>query len=261
MIGDGSSRPPARLRPSTPWEPTGRVDFALLSTPLRVVGAASFVLFLALEMPWYTIGAKFGTAALSGSANAMVAGGWRWVLWVVALALVVYVFLQSVTSWQDPVWLRRERVIIGAAGLDLLLVLLAMFVDKPRPPLSSLVAAAGGAVHTGWGAWLALVASIIALAAAVVDVGRYEPRPIPFRSPAGARGDEAQTASPVEPFTAEPFTAEPAAAPPGARPLGPDLPADPSETARRMPRQRPAVAGGDPPTGWMPPQPPPPPPL
>jgi hypothetical protein len=239
------------------WVPTGRVDVDRLDTSIRVVGGASLLLFVSLQLPWYTISAAVGSLGLSGSASAMVAGGWRWILFLLSLAVVVYVFLRSVTSWRDPAWLHRELALVVASVLNLVMVALGAFADKPAPPLSTIAASRAGGVETAWGAWVALFAAVVAVAAAVWGYLRppaAEPRTVrslPLVTPDTDEGDLEEQA-----------VVEPAPIPPGAKIAGPALPPEPMVRPRHRARPpKPAEPGTDPPTGWMPPQPPPPPPL
>jgi len=174
------SRPRRRSRARSdahePWAPLGRIDFSRLDVTTRVIGGASLVLFLALEMTWYTTAPTSRTAGFTGSASAMIAGGWRWLLWVGCLSIVGYVFLESVTSFQPPKWLRREETLAAVTGLNLVLVLIGALVDTPLPPLGGARTAAGQSVGTSWGAWIALTAALAASAASLLALKERVPR-------------------------------------------------------------------------------------
>jgi hypothetical protein len=236
-----------------PWAPVGDVDFNRLDVPTLVFGAASLALFLCLQLPWYTRSA----GGLAGSASAMVAGGWRWLIWLLSLSSVVFVFLESVTSLRLPAFLTHDRwrheVFAVAAGVDLLLVFLAAFAAKSQPP-ALLAVPAGTAVSTTFGAYLGLLAAVVAVAATVP----------------GLRGDRRVSAAGNRATPSPRRAAAPGAAPPPSGPTygpgagGGSRTVGAAPEAHRRPAgppQRPAAPGSDPPTGWMPPQPPPPPPL
>jgi hypothetical protein len=273
----------------------GRIDFARLNVATRVIGVASLVLFLALEMPWYTTAPAAMTGGLSGSANAMIAGGWRWLLWLGCLSVVCYVFLEAVTTFRAPKWLRREETLIAVTGLNLVLVLVGILVDAPLPPLGGR-AAAGQSVGTSWGAWISLAAAAAALAASLLalrdrvpstpsdlpeelplHVQMIEPEPV-VRRPLHARVSEPDpmVERPRHARTAESDAAELREAlleASGLQALDAPVPAHAARARRAMaepvwmprPESRESVEvpepGGDPPADWMPPQPPPPPPL
>jgi hypothetical protein len=146
----------------------GRIDFTRLDVRTRVIGGASLLLFLALEMPWYTTAPRPGVGGLTGSSNAMVAGGWRWLLWAGCLSVVGYVFLESVTSFERPTWLRREETLTAITGLNLLLVLIGALVDSPLPRLGGTRLATLQSAGTSWGAWIALAAATAAAGASLL---------------------------------------------------------------------------------------------
>jgi hypothetical protein len=247
---DGAGDPPA-------WHPVGRIDLARLSPTAKAQAVLAFLLFLSLQLPWYTSSAS----GVSGSASAMVAGGWRWLIWLLSLATAVYVALGAVTSWHEPAFMvrRRLQVLIGVGALDVLLVLIAAFGTKAHPP-SVLPFSSAAAVGTGVGAVLGLLLALGVLAVAVLDLINASPRAA-TSGIAGRRG-----AVPGEDDVPTRVVGDVAAASRSADPLR-IPPADPAPPAPRpagsggYPPQRPAEPGSGPPTGWMPPQPPPPPPL
>jgi hypothetical protein len=225
------------------WRPVGRIDFGRLDLIARIEGGAALLLFLSLQLPWYTR----SSAVLSGSASAMIGGGFRWLIWVISLATAVYVFLGSVTSFRQPAWLatpgRRRQILVAAAAIDFLLVILAAFVSKAQPPAAAPIPS-GTSVGTAIGAYLGLLLALAVLAASgsrFATLGATAPAPAAGRRRVAQAGPRA------------------AAQRPGDTAAGP-LPARPAEPPP-MPPMRPAEPGSGPPTGWMPPQPPPPPPL
>lgn len=249
------------------WQPTGRVDLARLPQTSLAQGAGALLLFLSLQLPWYT----FSTTGATGSASAMVAGGWRWLIWLISLGTVVYFFLTSVTTWRDPPWLseggRRSQVLAGVAGLNFVLVLIAAFASKATPP-SVVPLPHGTGVGTAVGAYLAIILALAVLVAAVLEL--LEPAPRVGGHP-GARRVGPPAPEPSGPPAGPPAEMR-STAPPAAAPVPPSValeggrrtPASPERLPRppqQQPPQRPAEPGSGPPTGWMPPQPPPPPPL
>ncbi len=148
------------------WAPSGSFDVRRLDLVTRLLGVSSLALFLALELPWYTTAHVSSTLGVSGSANAMVAGGWRFLIWIISLATVLLVTLEATTAWRPPPWFRREQVLLAATGANLLLVLVACFVARQMPPLGRSAAAAGQTVSMGAGAWLGLLFAVGAAASA-----------------------------------------------------------------------------------------------
>jgi hypothetical protein len=154
------------------------------------VGIGSFLVVISLFFPWYsfaaspaqasaqvtiaqqqlmlaicrdrpdvcssTVAPKFSVSALDG-----VAGGWRFLILVVAIIIVLYVLsrtLEVVTRAVPYHW----QVLVGATALQALLVLIA-FLANPLGILGSL-----GSSSWAFGAFLALIAAVAALVGAFV---------------------------------------------------------------------------------------------
>jgi hypothetical protein len=101
-------------------------DAARLSQADRIAGASSVVLLISLFLPWYSVSA-FG---ISVSWSGMTAHGYLWIVFILCLAIVAFLVFGAGYA-QLPVRLPagREMILLGATGLNLLLVLLAFFVS------------------------------------------------------------------------------------------------------------------------------------
>jgi hypothetical protein len=148
------------------WNHSGRLDFRRLDPSLLVLGAATLLLFVALQLPWYTFSVPGRKTPTTGSASAMIAGGWRYVIWAFAIATILLLFLESVTTWKRPSWLRRYEVLLTVAVVDLVLVIVAGLVSKGVPPHHAVTVVRSGAIDTAIGAWVALGAAAVAVGAA-----------------------------------------------------------------------------------------------
>lgn len=157
---------------SKAWSHGGQIDFTRLDVSLRVLFATTFALFIALQLPWYTFHIDRPHGPATGSASAMAAGGWRYLIWTLVLLTLVFLFLESVTSWKRPGWLKRYEILLGVAVVDLVLVLVAGLAVKGVPPHPRGLPVPDGALQTSFGAWIALILAITALAAAIA--GRDE---------------------------------------------------------------------------------------
>jgi hypothetical protein len=116
----------------------------------KLVGGASFVVLISLFLPWFTVG-----NGVSISWTGIGAHGWLWLVIIISVVILGYLLLAALYQelpFRLPV--PRDLVLLGAAGLNLLLVFIA-FVLKPY-----------AAFGVGWGigAILALVAAIVAVA-------------------------------------------------------------------------------------------------
>lgn len=151
---------------SKAWGHSGSIDFTRLDVPLRVSAGATLALFIALQLPWYTFAVPSAKGVSHGSASAMVAGGWRYVIWGLALATLGVLFLESVTSFKRPSWLPRYEVLMGVAVVNLVLVLIAGVATSAVPPHYHGTVPSHD-LGTSFGVWVALSAAAVAVAAAI----------------------------------------------------------------------------------------------
>ena len=159
--GDQPPFPPGQYQPGTSGGFTQRqsslppVNFDLnrLTTVDKIVAVASLVTMISLWLPWFT--ASYLT--VSGSISGTGYHGWLWLEFFVALILIVY--LAARAAWdQLPFGLPvgHQPLLIAGTGLQFLLILIGFF-DMP-----SSNGLAGYSVGWGFGAFLALIASIVA---------------------------------------------------------------------------------------------------
>jgi hypothetical protein len=109
-------------------------------------------------LTWYSTDG-FSTSALGSSANgAQVSGGWRVLILVVDILVLLYLFLRTMMPRGLHLPLPHWQLLTVALGLQVLLTLIA-FLVKP-----------GEGVHWSWGygAFVGLVAAIIALAGGIM---------------------------------------------------------------------------------------------
>jgi hypothetical protein len=139
--------------PATSGKPAAKFDFARLSQKDRIVGIASLVLLISLYLDWFGVSVVgVGSSAASG----MTAHGYLWIVFILCLVIVGYfvaVALFDKLPFDLPV--AAEHLLFGATLINFVLTLIA-FVFKP--------AGFGVAVGYRFGAFIALVASIVALA-------------------------------------------------------------------------------------------------
>jgi hypothetical protein len=141
--GQPGSGPPAQHH-----GPPFAFDLKRLSRVDQVIGGASLVLIITLFLPWFGV---FGFTVSGFSAH-----GYLFIPLLTAIILVGYLVIRA--GWDDPPMrlpVAHAPLLLVGTGLQFLIVLLA-FLFKP-----------GG---TSWqfGAFLALIAALVAFAAIVV---------------------------------------------------------------------------------------------
>lgn len=125
------------------------------------MGVASLILLISLFLPWFDASVTgFG----GGSESGMDAHGWLWIVFIVVLAILAYLVLKA--GFGDLPFtmpLPQELILLGATGLDLLLVLIGFLLKPTVPSLQGFDA--NVSVSIGWdvGSILALIAAIVAV--------------------------------------------------------------------------------------------------
>jgi hypothetical protein len=147
----GPIRGGASALPPVKW------DLTRLTKIDKIVAGATLVTMISLWLPWYT--AKYSELGVtsSGSVSGTSYHGWLWLEFILALALIGYIAARA--AWDTlPVRLPvpHETVLIAATGLQFLLILIA-FIAVP-----STHGLANYSVGWGFGAFLALIASLVA---------------------------------------------------------------------------------------------------
>jgi hypothetical protein len=128
-----------------------------------IAGIASVVVLISLFLPWFNgsvsanndVGLAVQTASESGTGG----HGWLWLVFIVALLIVAFLVLMAgfqALPFKLP--LPNDQVLLIAAGVNLVLIFIA-FLLKP-----STDGIAGVSITWGIGAYLDLVAAIVAVA-------------------------------------------------------------------------------------------------
>ena len=143
----GAAIRPTVVRRPPPKRP-GRTRQRLnaLSRQELIFGPATLVLLISLWLPWYRIG-PFTVSGIS-------AHGWLFLAAMDSIIVVLYVLVTAfgVGDLADQGRLPKEQLLAILTGVNLALVVLLGFLLKPT-----------GSSWT-WGAYLALVAAIVAFA-------------------------------------------------------------------------------------------------
>jgi hypothetical protein len=136
-------RPPLVARPTPRRVKKSRQRLHALSTKDRVVGPATLVLLISFWLPWYSFGPL--------SANGLSAHGWLFIAELDSIVLVLYVLIIAfgVGDLAEQGRLSKDQLLALITGVNLALVVLG-FLLKPA------------GFSWSWGAYLALVASLVA---------------------------------------------------------------------------------------------------
>lgn len=125
----------------------------------RIVGVATLVLFISLFFPWYGVSATGVSITADGLWH-----GYEYITLIVCILMLVYLLARALwppLSERAPAG--HEQMLTAAALVNLILVIIG-FVLKPT----------GTGVAVGWrfGAFLALIAAIIAFAPKLVPAAQ-----------------------------------------------------------------------------------------
>jgi hypothetical protein len=144
--------PQGAPRPAADTNPRPQVNFDLKSIGHadRLAGGGTLVLFIALFLPWFKVDFTFGTASASG----LSIHGYLYITLILCLAIIAFVIVEALGVWKLPSssQVGREQLLLIATTINLVLVLIA-FLFKPG----------GHGVGWDWGAFVALVAAVVAV--------------------------------------------------------------------------------------------------
>lgn len=146
----GSAPPPPTSPPPAAARPQVNFDWKSISHADRLAGGGTLVLFIVLFLPWFKVDFTFGTASASG----LSIHGYLYITLILSLAIIAFVVAESLGLWKLPSssQVGREQLLLIATTINLVLVLIA-FLFKPG----------GNGVGWDWGAFVALVAAVVAV--------------------------------------------------------------------------------------------------
>jgi hypothetical protein len=128
-----------------------------------IAGIASLVVLISLFLPWFdgSVSANndAGLAVQTATESGTGGHGWLWLVFIIALAIVAFLVLMAgfqALPFKLP--LPNDQVLLIAAGVNLLLVFIAFLL---KPGTDNI---AGVSITWGIGAYLDLVAAIVAVA-------------------------------------------------------------------------------------------------
>jgi hypothetical protein len=151
-------RPTVMSRPSPKRSGKAQQRLSALSSGERVLGVATLVLLVSFWLPWYRVGPL--------SASGLSVHGWLFLAVMDSIVLVLYVLIKAfgVGDLADQGRLAKDQLLAVLTGVNLALVVVLGFLLKPV------------GVSWSWGAYLALVAAIVAFLPFGVPVLRAQRR-------------------------------------------------------------------------------------
>jgi len=143
-------------------------DASRWTTADKITGIASIVLLISLFLEWFTVsvstsvnGVNFGG---SGGGSGVAAHGYLYLVFFICLAIIaVEVMKAGFSEMPFKLPINIERLLLIATVINLVVVVLA-FLLKPAAGISAL----GFHVSWAYGAFLSLIAALVAAAPLVV---------------------------------------------------------------------------------------------
>jgi hypothetical protein len=127
-----------------------KFDVARWTKVDRIVGIATFVLFISLFLDWFGVSFGIYSAAESG----LSAHGYLYIDLILCLLILIYLVIKaSFDEMPFKLPVAEDMLFFGATGINFLLVLIG-FLLKPG----------GSAVGWRYGAFIGLIAAIVAVA-------------------------------------------------------------------------------------------------
>jgi hypothetical protein len=141
---------PGAARPAGAPASAFKFEVSRWSRADQIAGGATLLLFISLFLPWFGI----SIGGFGGTADGLSAHGYLYITLILCLAILAYlVLVAGFERLPFTLPLSHEQVMLAATGINFVLVLIA-FVFKPG----------GGGVGWRFGAFVGLIAAIVAVA-------------------------------------------------------------------------------------------------
>ncbi len=130
-----------------------------------ILGFTTVAVLASLFMPWFTvtgIGSGVG-ASISGTG----AHGYLWLVFALDLVVLCVLVVPDLIARAPARLPSNHQLVVGASGLNFLLVLLGFLARPTATAAGALFTSTGASVGVTYGAFIALVAVILAFLAAV----------------------------------------------------------------------------------------------
>ncbi|MFZ0664657.1 MAG: zinc ribbon domain-containing protein [Acidimicrobiales bacterium] len=128
------------------------IDFKRLGMGDYIAGVGTLILFISLFLNWYSYSGYGSVTALGNGA-----GGWRFLILILNLVVIGYLIARAMVKHGMRLPIPHWQLLTGILGLQLLLTVISFFV-KP----------VGGLAGWDVGAFLGLIAAVIAFAGGIL---------------------------------------------------------------------------------------------
>jgi hypothetical protein len=128
-----------------------------LSRNERITGIATLVVLISLFLPWVTVSIS---GVGSASADGFSLHGYFWIVFILCLAVIAYLVMKAgFEKMPFALPLTDDQALLVGTGVIFVIVLIGFFVKGYS-------VASGFGYHIGWGfgAYLGLVAAVVAVA-------------------------------------------------------------------------------------------------
>jgi len=145
--------------------PPVNFDLNRLTNADKIVAVATLITMISLWLPWFS--GKYSALGITSSATVSGTGvhGWLWLEFILALALLVYIAARA--AWDRLPFnlpIAHERLLVVGTAVQLLLIVGGFFAMPPTNGVQGL------SISWDFGAFLALIASIVAAAPVIYPV-------------------------------------------------------------------------------------------
>jgi hypothetical protein len=150
---------------SSPQPPPAALAAGRWTSSEIFLGFSTIAVLVSLFLPWF--GVTSAGSGVGGSMSGTGAHGYLWLVFALGLVVLLVLVIPDFIA-RAPVRLpSSQQLIVGASTLSFLLVLLA-FIAKPTASASgALFASTGAGVDWTYGAFIALIAAILAFLTAL----------------------------------------------------------------------------------------------
>jgi uncharacterized membrane protein YhaH (DUF805 family) len=149
-------------------------DINRLTRQERVIGIATFVLLVAIFLPWVsgneteTLNGKVVSSAHYGSISGYTLHGYFWIVFILCLAVIAFLVAKAgLQKMPFAMPVTDDQALLGATGLSFIIVLLGfLFNSYAYSSTSVTIAGYSDRFSTSYdfGAYLSLIAAVVAVA-------------------------------------------------------------------------------------------------
>ncbi len=130
-----------------------------------ILGFTTVAVLASLFMPWFSVTSI--SSGVGGSISGTGAHGYLWLVFALDLTVLCVLVLPDLIARAPARLPSNHQLLVGASGLNFLLVLLGFVARPTATAAGTLFTSTGASVSVTYGAFIALIAVILAFLAAV----------------------------------------------------------------------------------------------